>query len=223
MPSSLPSTTPPLPPVHPEKYAKSIDDTMLKRKKNAGGGMFLTESFLQGLYVATLRTALPSLLVVGTVMSQAGAGAAAGSNAVALEFALPANHAGKALGLGDAGVVRVRIARRHVVVLRRAVARVVPAVARRAVVRGAGHGAGWENGDCAGSAVSGRVVMILGSTVGVYSSPLAGFPNFCNANLLHAGRTDDWWADEQKREKEMKKREQTKRKRKACRTGAGGG
>lgn len=125
---------------------------MLKRKKERWQGVFLTESFLQGLYVATLRTALPSLLVIGTVVSQAGAGAAAGSNAVALEFALPANHAGKALGLGDAGVVRVRIARRHVVVLRRAVARVVPAVARRAVVRGAGHGCWLGDGDCARSA-----------------------------------------------------------------------
>lgn len=68
--------------------------------------------------------------------------------------------------------------------------------------------AGWEMATAREALRLGRVVMmILGSTVGVYSSPLAGFPNFCNANLLHAGRTDDWWADEQKREKEMKKRE----------------
>jgi hypothetical protein len=106
---------------------------MLKKRKGTLAGI-LTESFLQRLYVAALRTALPSLLVVGTVVSQSRASAAAGSYAVTLEFALPANHAGKALGLGDAGVVGVRIARRHVVVVRRALARVVPAVARRAVV-----------------------------------------------------------------------------------------
>lgn len=182
MPSPLPSSPPPPPPVHLEKYAKSIDDTMLKRKKERWRGVFLTESFLQGLYVATLRTALPSLLVVGTVVSQPGAGAAAGSYAVALEFALPADHAGKALGLGDAGVVRVRIARRHVVVLRRAVARVVPAVARRAVVRGAGHGAGWEMATAREALRQSVAMMILWIDGLVFIPlPLAGFPNFCNA------------------------------------------
>lgn len=38
-------------------------------------------------------------------MAKAGASAAAGSQAITLELALPTNHAGKSLGLGDGGVI----------------------------------------------------------------------------------------------------------------------
>lgn len=87
-------------------------------------------------------------------MSEPRAGTAAGPDAVALELAFPADHAGQALGLGDAGVVWVRIARRGVVVVR---AVLVAAVARRAVVRGVGHGEG--SGDVNDSAADGWLVV----------------------------------------------------------------
>lgn len=127
-----------------------------KKKSNqrdAGRG-FLTQSFLQRLDVAALGAALPPLLVIGTVVSEARAGAAAGPDTVALELAFPADHAGQALGLGDAGVVWVRIARRGVVVVR---AVLVAAVARRAVVRRVGHGE--RSGDVDDDAVDGWFVV----------------------------------------------------------------
>lgn len=119
----------------------------------------LTQSLLQRLDVAALGAALPPLLVIGTVVSKSRAGAAAGPNAIALELAFPADHAGEALGLGDAGVVWVRIARRGVVVVR---AVLVAAVARRAVVRGFGHGEDLAmKGKGAGGAADGLSLLVV--------------------------------------------------------------
>lgn len=48
-----------------------------------------TQPFLEGLDVAALRPALPSLLVVHAVVAEAGAGAAARADAIAFEFSFP--------------------------------------------------------------------------------------------------------------------------------------
>lgn len=147
---------------------KKKKNQKFSNQRNAGRGGreggILTQSFLQRLDVAALGTALPPLLVIGTVVSESRAGAAAGPDTVALELAFPADHAGEALGLGDAGVVWVRVARRGAVVVR---AVPVAAVARRAVVRGVGHGEGlvkvWRRsgdvGDGAGGAADGWFVV----------------------------------------------------------------
>lgn len=144
----------------------------------------LTQPFLQRLDVAALGAALPPLLVIGAVVSESRAGAAAGPDTIALELAFPADHAGEALGLGDAGIVWVRIARRGVVVVR---AVLVAAVARRAVVRGFGHGEGLAMMDGAADGVSLLVALEKFSRIHPYR-----FPSFQKALALLPSTREGW-------------------------------
>jgi hypothetical protein len=107
----------------------------------AGGRKGLTQSLLERLDISPLGSALAALLIVRARMPKTRTCAAAGTNAVALELALPANHAGQALGLWDARVVgNGGIARHHVVVVGRAVGLLAGPVAGRSMIRRAGHG-----------------------------------------------------------------------------------
>lgn len=68
-------------------------------------GTKLTQSLLQGLHVATLRAALPSLFVIGASMTETRTSTTTGSHTVTLELALPTYHAGQPLWLGYTGIV----------------------------------------------------------------------------------------------------------------------
>lgn len=80
-------------------------------------GEGLTQSLLEGLDIAALGAALSPLLIVGAGVSQTRTSAAAGTDAVALELALPAYHACQSLWLGDARVVGGGLSVRRGVVL----------------------------------------------------------------------------------------------------------
>lgn len=170
------------------QIAQDVDketETEIESKRVLAG--ILTQSFLQRLDIAALGAALPPLLVIGAVVSESRAGAAAGPDTIALELAFPADHAGEALGLGNAGVVRVRIARRGVVVVG---AVLVAAVARRAVVRGFGHGEGLAMMDGAGGAADGVSLLVAlenFSRIHPYR-----FPSFQKALALLPSTREGW-------------------------------
>lgn len=68
-------------------------------------GAALTQSLFEGLDISSLGTALSPLFVIGARVTQSRACATAWTNSIALELALPANHACQPLRLGNTGVV----------------------------------------------------------------------------------------------------------------------
>lgn len=65
-----------------------------------------TQALFQSLHVATLGAALPPLLIIGTRVTESGASATAGADAITLQLAFPTYHASQTLRFRYGSILR---------------------------------------------------------------------------------------------------------------------